>query len=245
MVKSIIKFLKSHGYTAYICGGTARDLKLKDTIRYYDISVKATLTELQKSFKDKIINIDPFSTSVTIRYMDTDFTLYPMKRVWLENTYYKFEYTASLKEDAESRDFTINALYYDPLNDQWYDFFDGEKDLENKTIKFIGDPYKKILESKVRILRAPVLAGLLGTGWSLETKTNEAIKDYRFKLVLALSAQINREMLKIFTRIETPSKVFNILRSAKILDDFFPELALCTGIPQSNKRKNLLPSKPL
>jgi len=239
MVKSIIKFLKSHGYTAYICGGTARDLKLKDTIRYYDISVKATLTELQKSFKDKIINIDPFSTSVTIRYMDTDFTLYPMKRVWLENTYYKFEYTASLKEDAESRDFTINALYYDPLNDQWYDFFDGEKDLENKTIKFIGDPYKKILESKVRILRAPVLAGLLGTGWSLETKTNEAIKDYRFKLVLAHSAQINREMLKIFTRIETPSKVFNILRSAKILDDFFPELALCTGIPQSNKRKNL------
>lgn len=239
MLKSIIKFLKSHGYTAYICGGTARDLKLKNTVRYYDIAVKATLTELKNSFKDKIVSIDPFSTAITIHYMETEFTLYPMKRVWLENSYYKFDYTASLKEDAESRDFTINAFYYDPLHNKWYDFFEGEKDLESKTIRFIGDPYKKILESKVRVLRAPVLAGLLGTGWSLNTQAHEAIKDYRLKLALAHSAQINKEISKIFTRVEVPSKVFNILRSTKILDDFFPELSLTVGIAQSNKRKNL------
>ena len=138
MLKSIVKFLKSYGYTSYVCGGTARDLKLKKTLRYYDIAVKATLRELQTSFKDKITSTDPFSTSVTIKYMDSEFMLYPMKKVWLENSYYKFEYTASLKEDAESRDFTINALYYDPLGNKWYDFFNGENDLNNKIIKFIG-----------------------------------------------------------------------------------------------------------
>jgi tRNA nucleotidyltransferase (CCA-adding enzyme) len=239
VLKSVVKFLKSHGYTSYICGGTARDLKLKKTLKYYDIAVKSTLSELQASFKDKIIATDPFSTSVTIKYMDSEFTLYPMKKVWLENSYYKFEYTGSLKEDAESRDFTINALYYDPLGNKWYDFFNGEKDLNDKIIRFIGNPHSKILESKVRVLRGPVLAGMLGTGWSLETRTNEAIKDYRLKLALAHSAQVYKEINKIFTRVEVPSKVFNILRSAKVLDDFFPELALCVGIPQSNKRKNL------
>ena len=239
MIKSIIKHLKSHNFNAWICGGTARDLKLNRTIINYDVAIAATMQELQQAFKSRIKSVDSYSTSITITYKDTDVILYPLKKVYLENTYYKFEYSNHLEDDAASRDFTINALYYDPLHNKWYDFHNGTRDLEDKTIRFVEDPYKRILESKIRILRAPILAGILGDGWKLDRETHEAIKSYRLKLTLTHSAQIHKEIEKIFTRVGVPSKVFNIFRSTKVLDDFFPELVLCVGIEQSNKRKNL------
>jgi tRNA nucleotidyltransferase (CCA-adding enzyme) len=239
MINKIIKYLKTHNYEAYICGGTARDLYLNKTLINYDVAIIATLQELKETFKEKIVELDPYNTSITINYLGVNFNLYPLKKVWLENTYYKFDYTKSLKEDSNSRDFTINALYYNPLKNKWHDFHGGLSDIQNKIIKFVGNPYDRILESKVRILRAPILAGILGNGWKISDGTQKAIKDYRLKLELAHSQQIYKEIEKIFNRVETPSKVFNLLRNSKILDSFFPELTLCVGIEQSNKRKNL------
>ncbi|MBT7929609.1 CCA tRNA nucleotidyltransferase, partial [Candidatus Peregrinibacteria bacterium] len=239
MLENIARYLLLHDIKSYVCGGTARDLKLSRTIMSYDFAVVSNMQELQAKFKNKIKHSDPFLTYVTIMYKGLYINLYPLKKVTLDNTYYKFEYTTSLKEDSNSRDFTINALYFDPLKNKWYDYHNGKKDIENKLIRFVGNPYNRILESKIRILRGPVLAGVLGTGWKLEHKTHEAIKDYRLKLALTHSTQVYREVNKIFTRVEIPSKVFNILRSTKVLDDFFPELLLCVGIEQTNKRKNL------
>ena len=110
MIKSIIKHLKSHNFNAWICGGTARDLKLNRTIINYDVAIAATMQELQQAFKSRIKSVDSYSTSITITYKDTDVILYPLKKVYLENTYYKFEYSNHLEDDAASRDFTINEL---------------------------------------------------------------------------------------------------------------------------------------
>jgi len=60
----------------------------------------------------------------------------------------------TMKEDSERRDFTINAMYYDPINNKFYDFHSGVNDIENRVISFVGDASKRIEEDYLRMLRA-------------------------------------------------------------------------------------------
>lgn len=237
--KQIIKLLNSYGLEAYLCGGTARDRHLGRTPAGYDIAVNATLSDLRRLLQAKIIRVNEYDISITISYMEEDFVLYPLKKIKLMNTYFNYEFTDSLEEDSSTKDFTINALYYDPIKDKWYDFQDGIKDLKSKVIRFVGDPETRVLESKVRLVRALVLCGILGQGWSLDRRTHEAIDTLKLKAVPIHPRQFYVEMSKALIRSEQPSRVFKLLRSTKLIETVFPELKYTIGVEQSNKSKNL------
>jgi putative nucleotidyltransferase with HDIG domain len=239
MYKPIIKLLRSHGFSAWICGGSARDLYLGLETNGHEIAVKATLNQLREELGDKVRGINEYDTSLRIHFMDRDYTLCPLKKINLVNTYYSFDYVTSLEEDASTRDFTINALYYDPLEDQWFDFNNGKKDADDKIIRFVGDPKTRILESKVRMMRAAVLSSTLGEGWNIDNDSQSAIKSYRLKAVPIHPKQQNDEFVTLLKRAEKPSKAFKIMRAVKLLDAVFPELKETIGIEQSNKADNL------
>ncbi|MBC8436925.1 HD domain-containing protein, partial [bacterium] len=115
----------------------------------------------------------------------------------------------------------------------------AKKDIDNKIIRFVGNAEDRILESKIRLLEGPVLIGTLGEGWSLDKETHDAIKKYHLKIVMAHSTHINREMNNLFKYVDTPSKVFNVLKSTKLIDEILPEFMLCNNIEQTNKKKGL------
>ena len=238
MEKQIIKFLNSYNIDGLICGGTARNIYLNLPNTHVDISVDCTISELRDKLRG-ITEIDDYNVCVKALYKDVPIVLYPRKKVELINTYYNYSFTKSLIDDAKSRDFTINALYYNPLTKVWIDTFNSRQDINNKVIKFIGDGTTKILESKIRILRAPVFASILGDGWTISPETVDAIYTNRLKLMTVNSKQIYPELDKIFKNATYPSKFFKFLRFAGILDDFFPELKRCIDIEQSNKAENL------
>jgi len=239
MKQKILSLFKSANLKPYLCGGTARDLYMGAHPHGWDVCVNATLADLRKKFKNSLTNVDEYNHRISIDIEGTTVNIYPLKKITLINTYYNYDYTDSLQEDSNSRDFTINGLYYDISEDKFIDFHEGKQDIANKIIRFIGNPTDRILESKARILRAPVLAAILGAGWNIDYESQEAIKEQHLRLVPVNQKQIYPEMINLLTRSHYPSKAFNIMRSLKILEDFFPELDNCIGIEQSNKAVGL------
>jgi len=239
MKNIILSTFKAVGLKPYLCGGTARDLYIGKEPYSWDVCVNETLANLRKKFKNNMVSIDEYNHKISINIKDNTINVYPLKKIVLINTYYNYEYTSSLEEDSNSRDFTINALYYDIEEDKFLDFHGGKQDLANKILKFVGNPLERILESKVRILRAPVIISILGSGWNIDYETQEAIKEHSLRLVPVNPKQIYQEMVNLLTRSENPSKAFNLMKTLKILDSFFPELLNCVGIEQSNKAVGL------
>jgi len=239
VIKNIIKLLNSYNLQAFVCGGTARDLYLNRTPYNLDIAVNADLATLRNKLATKIVNINDYSASILIKYKDTIYTLYPLKKIELLNTYYNYSFTNSIEEDSKTRDFTINALYYNPLTEEWFDFHNSINDLNNKIIRFVGNPATRILESKIRILRAPILSAILGEGWVIDSNSCDIINEHKLKTAIINPRQINNEIEKLLSRADVPSKAFKLFRFLGLLEDFFPELNRCIGIEQSNKAVGL------
>lgn len=239
LYKPIAKLFKSHGIDAYVCGNTARDLYRNTSPIVNEIAVNTTIQFLRDTFKNKIIDVSEYDTTVTMEYMDKIYIIYPLKKITMVNTYYGFEYTDDVSEDAAYRDFTCNSLYYDPLEHKWFDFNNGMTDIDNKIIRMVGDPKTRILESRVRSLRAAVLCAILGEGWTIEPFTQNVIKEYRLKIVPLHPKQIYEEMTSLFLNSEKPSKAFKLMKSMKLLEGFFPELNETIEIEQTNKAENL------
>lgn len=235
----ILTHFKNVGLKPYLCGGTARDLYMGSKPFGWDVAVKSSLVELRKKFNSNLINVDEYNHRVIININEVEINVYPLKKITLINTYYNFEYTSSLEIDSNSRDFTINGLYYDIEEDKFLDYHNGKQDIANKIIRFIGNPEERILESKVRLLRAPVLAAILGSGWNIDYESSESIKDMHLRLVPVNQKQIYPEIYNLLIRSKYPSKAFNLMRSLKLLEDFLPELNNCIGIEQSNKAVGL------
>jgi tRNA nucleotidyltransferase (CCA-adding enzyme) len=239
MKDKILTLFKTAHLKPYLCGGTARDLYMGKTPFGWDICADCTLHDLGKKFKTNLLNVDEYNHKVTLNLGERAIHVYPLKKISLLNTYYNYDYTNSLEIDSNSRDFTINGLYYDIDADKFLDFHEGKQDIANKIIRFTGDPRERILESKARLLRAPVLATILGSGWNIDYESSEAIKEMHLRLVPVNQKQINPEIINLLTRSKSPSKAFNLMRSLKILENFFPELDNCIGIEQSNKAVGL------
>ena len=239
MIQKIFTLFKNMNLKPYLCGGTARDLYIGIKPFGWDVAVNCSLVELRKKFKTNLVNVDEYNHRITIEMGDTNVNVYPLKKIILINTYYNHEYTDNLELDSNSRDFTINGLYYDIEEDTYLDFHNGKQDIANKIIRFISNPKDRIIESKVRLLRAPVLASILGPGWNIDYESSEAIKELNLRLIPVNQKQIYPELINLFTRSRYPSKAFNLMRSLKLLDDFFPELSNCIGIEQSNKAVGL------
>lgn len=239
-LKNIIKFLNTKNIDAWISGGTARDIYLNREFTTVDISVKASLSEIREIFSERIIQLNQHNNSIVISYLNNEYILYPLQTVVLENTYPIYKPTESLEEDAQSRDFTINSLYYNPLTDAWLDYFGGKADADNKKIKFIGSWDRKILESKIRLLRASVLVGVLGDGWEIDYHSSRGISNYSLKIAAASRKSINNELRKIFTRCQKPSLVFDSLKNTDVLQILFPEIMYCIGLDQSAKTAHYL-----
>ena len=236
---SIIKLFNLNEYEAWVCGGSARDIYLKREVHSYDIAVNASFSDIKTLLADKIVSIDKVNAVIVIKYREKIFNISPFKKRLLTNTYPSWKFTNDIIEDAKSRDFTTNALYYNPITKEWVDPCNGRTDADNKLIQFIGDWKDKVLESKIRVLRASVLLGILGKDWTMDYDTERAISNYKLKLLPLNPKIIHTEIQKVFTRCEKPSIVFDSWRTTGLLREFLPELYHCIGIDQSQKRAKL------
>ena len=171
-VKDIIRILNDNGYVAYVVGGAVRNMLLGISVYDYDIATNATPAQIQSlSFDISPSGIE--HGSVIINYKNECFEVTTFR---IETGYSDYRhpgqttYSLSVKDDAVRRDFTINAIYYDPISDKILDFYNEKEDLENRILRTIGPAYQRFEEDALRIIRGLRFASTLSLRIEEETK---------------------------------------------------------------------------
>lgn len=133
------------------------------------------------------------------------------------------------EQDAQRRDFTVNALYFHPISRELYDPFNGEADLRERLIRFIGDPATRIKHDALRLLRAVRFRALLRGQYHPETYA--ALKEQAGMIEVLSGVRMFEELTKMLLGPE-PAMALEDLRELGILGYVLPELAACKGVPQ-------------
>ena len=202
--KFVIDKLLRANYQAYLVGGCVRDLLLGLTPKDFDIATNARPEQICKLFNNsrligrrfqivhvyfgrEFIEVSTFRASANQSNQHTE---YNNGQLVKDNTF------GTIEEDAQRRDFTVNALYYDLVNAEVLDFCNGIEDINNKTLRIIGDPHIRYKEDPVRILRALRFKAKLGL--DIEEQTANAIEPCGYLLLDVSKARLFDEVIKLF-----------------------------------------------
>ncbi len=194
----ILKKIEENGFVAYIIGGFVRDRYLGINSNDIDICTNATPKDLKIIFGMKNIkNVNYGSLNLFLKNNHYEITTFRKEIEYKKNRIpSKITYINSLEEDIIRRDFTINTICIDK-NNNTIDLLNGRNDLDNKLIKMVGDPFIKIEQDSLRILRAIRFATRLN--FKIDEQLFKAIKKYGY-LVKDLSFYRKKQELdKIFS----------------------------------------------
>lgn len=196
--KEVIQIIKNANYEAYFVGGCVRDLLLKRTLEDIDIATSAKPTDIMRLFKH-VIPIGIEHGTVLVRYKKTSFEITTFRQDGMYSDQRhpdSVEYIDQIEGDLKRRDFTINALAMD-INGQIIDLFDGQKDLNNKIIKTVGDGYDRFTEDPLRIIRALRFSSQLG--FNIEEKTLLHMIEVKGAIDTIAIERITTEITKLFS----------------------------------------------
>jgi poly(A) polymerase len=197
--RKVCEGLHQAGHPAYVVGGAVRDLLLGVKPKDYDVATGASPDEVHRLFRRsrligrrfKIVHVMFGAETVEVSTFragdasDTD----EHGRVLRDNVF------GTREEDAARRDFTVNSLYYDPVDETILDFHDGLRDLKKKSVRIIGDPLARYREDPVRMLRAVRFAAKLG--FDIDAQTFAPISGMAKLLDNVPPARLFDEMLKL------------------------------------------------
>ena len=195
--------LERAGYQAFVVGGAVRDLLLGRNPKDFDIATNATPEEVRRCCRRsriigrrfQIVHVmvgQELIEVTTFRALhDDDTATDEHGRVLRDNTF------GSQSDDAARRDFTVNALYYDPYDETIHDYHHGYADLKAGKLCMIGDPEVRYREDPVRMLRAVRLGAKLGL--DIDTATRKPIRAMAPLLDHVPPARLFDEMLKLLT----------------------------------------------
>lgn len=233
-VSLILDLFKKAGYEAFCVGGAVRDSLMGVTPGDWDITTIATPEETARIFKDfRIIEtgIKHGTVTVIIDKKPFEITTYRIDGEYGDNRHPEnVIFTRSLKDDLARRDFTINAIAYNP-EVGIVDFYGGQDHIYNSIIKTVGDPDNRFNEDGLRIMRALRFASTLG--FEIESETAQAIHRNKDLLKNISAERLNVEL----TKLVCGKNAFNILMEyPDVISVFIPEIAPAVGFKQYGKK---------
>lgn len=233
-VESVLLRLRQAGFTAWLAGGCVRDSLMQKTPKDFDVVTSAKPNEIEKLFPKAlevgkkfgiiILPYDGFQIEIATFRKDGDYK---------DGRHPESVSFASPEEDSLRRDFTINALFYNPETDEIIDYVDGQEDVRKKIIRTVGAPEKRYAEDKLRILRAFRLCSQLS--FSLEEKTFLVTGD--FSLSAVSKERVREELIKLL-RGENKIEALSLLEQSGILSALLPEIAETLYAKLSEKNLN-------
>lgn len=232
-VEYILNMLNTCGYESYIVGGCVRDSLLGLKPKDWDITTNATPHDVIAVFMDSGYTIIPTGVNYGTVTLLINRVGYEITTYRKDGTYGdgrrpdKVEFGNSLNEDLERRDFTINAMAYNHT-DGLIDLFNGVKDLEDKVLRTVGNPYDRFNEDGLRILRAFRFAYKYNL--DIEVETYVASKVCKDNLDNVSVERIREELLQIICHMKDISQD---LAFRHILFKVIPELIPCEECGQN------------
>lgn len=227
-VREAIQVLGDAGHVAYVVGGSVRDFLLGRESKDHDIATSATPDELCELFPRAVTVGKAFGViKVPINTPEADAPVLMEIATFREDLEYvnhrhpKGVRFSGPEEDARRRDFTINALFYDPKTARILDTTGGMQDLKAGILRAIGDPSERFREDALRLLRAVRFAARLG--FTIEAETRAAIVA-RSKLIAKVSSERVREELSLIWTSPRPAEALDMLAHVGLLAYTLPEV---------------------
>lgn len=232
-VKNIMEKLGKAKFQAHVVGGCVRDLLRKAKPLDWDITTNAKPEEIKKLFpksfyENKFGTVTVLTKSRDKTLAEVEITTYRIDEKYTDKRHPdKIRFAKTIEEDLARRDFTINAI---ALSDKMVDPFNGQKDLEKKTIRAVGKADDRFNEDALRMLRAVRFATTLG--FSIEEKTLKAIQKNSGWIQAISKERIRDELIKIFNS-EKAAEGVDLLRQTNLLKYILPELQKGVGVSQN------------
>lgn len=220
---SIVKKLQDAGYIAYFAGGWVRDFILQKPSDDIDIASSASVEEVQKLFPKTI----PVGVAFGIVIVTQDGHQFEIATFRKDRSYVDGRRPVGIdpatpEEDAMRRDFTINGMFYDPIQDKIFDFVDGMKDLKKGIIRAIGDPNARFLEDRLRMMRAVRYSTRFN--FPIESDTLQAILAQAETLFPSVAIERVWQEFKKMSQFSHFDTGLITLHQLKLLPTIFPQL---------------------
>jgi poly(A) polymerase len=255
---SIVQKLRQSDHQAFLVGGCVRDFVMGREPADYDVATDATPDQVMGLFPRSygvgaqfgvvLVPVDGSATeSGAPQSRGRDATSYvstaaALKTPTIEIATFRSDvgysdgrhpdqvrYTKDPKEDVQRRDFTINGLLYDPIEDRVLDYVGGLADIRRGVIQTIGDPHQRFREDKLRMLRAVRFAARLG--YEIDAATFAAIRDLAAEIHQVSCERIRDELSKMLTEGHA-RRAFELLDQTGLLQEVLPEVSAMKGVEQ-------------
>jgi poly(A) polymerase len=222
---AVVERLQERGHTAYLVGGSIRDLLLGGTPKDYDVATSALPEEVEQIFgRAPYHTVDvgrEFGTIMVLR----DGCSYEVTTYRMDGRYEDGRRPSSVsfqgvdvREDVLRRDFTINGLLYDPAREEVIDYVGGIEDLRGSRLRTIGDPLARFGEDRLRMLRAIRFVGRLGFG--MDAGTQAAIQQMAAQIIAVSAERIQQEISRILVGAY-PAVAVKLLEDTGLLQPIF------------------------
>ena len=227
---SIVRTLRDNGFVAYFAGGSIRDALRGTAPKDIDIATSARPDQVQALFRRTIPVGVQFGV---VRVLEADFEFevasFRSDGIYLDGRHPQAIQFSTPEIDAARRDFTVNGMFYDPVEDKVIDFVGGQEDLARKLIRAIGVASQRFAEDRLRMLRAVRFASALG--FEIEAGTWAAIRADAKEILVVSPERIRDEMVKILADARR-LRGFDLLDKSGLLAVILPEVEALKGCEQ-------------
>lgn len=228
-VRDIAARLRSHGHQAWAVGGALRDALLHLPAVDWDIATSARPDDVRSIFKRTVpIGVEHGTVGVLwkdgVMYEVTTFR----RDVETDGRHAVVAFADSIEEDLARRDFTINALAWDPATGELRDPYDGLRDIGDGVVRTVGSAADRFAEDYLRVLRAMRFAGQLG--YTIEPDTWAALERAAPNLTKLSAERVREELFKVLGKTREASRTLQLYQRSGALAELYPELAATVGV---------------
>jgi len=231
-VLDICKELRNVGERAWVVGGCVRDTLRGEPVNDWDVATTALPEKVQQTFR-KVIPTGIDHGTVTVLWKGEAYEVTTLRG---EGAYTdgrrpdSVVFVEDIDRDLARRDFTVNAIAYDPVDGRVADPFDGLVDMGNRVLRAVGDPIERFQEDGLRILRGARFVATLD--FELEEATEAAFRGALDTFRKVSPERVRDEWMKAM-KASTPSRAFEVMRRTGILEVSYPELLEQVGCAQN------------
>lgn len=228
---AVVQRLREAGFQALLAGGCVRDELLGRVPKDYDVATDAPAEQVLALFPGSL----PVGAQFGVVLVPSgehrvEVATFRRDGVYLDSRHPVTVTFGSAREDAARRDFTINGMFLDPIDDRVIDYVGGREDLAGGIVRAIGDPAARLDEDKLRMLRAVRIAARLG--FAIEARTWDTIRREAALIDRIAWERIGEEIRMILC--EGPARRgFELLRASGLLAAIIPELLAMEGVAQT------------
>ena len=226
----IVERLRARGFEALYAGGCVRDQLLGLTPHDYDVATNARPEQVEALFPRTVPVGVQFGVIIVLEHgAEIQVATFRGDGAYHDGRHPESVRYTDAEGDSLRRDFTVNGLFFDPIEQRILDFVEGRRDLESRLLRAIGDPSERFAEDKLRLLRAVRFATTLG--FEIDPVTWREILVWSPEIHAVSAERIREELVKILL---SPNRVrgFDLLDKSGLLRQVLPEMDALKGCDQ-------------